>query len=156
EKGHRKVRQDKEVTADKSAGKTTKTKAAAVDGQTATAGRASTPRQAVGPVARMEPAPEAAVTEADSEAAFKRLGLVARTAASPKPLLAAADKLSGERVFGQVNRLLPLKLACRWLATASATDGKWSKYDLISDRLADDAATIGSLLERWDNDSGRK
>jgi hypothetical protein len=61
-----------------------------------------------------------------------------------------------ERVFGQVNRFLPLKLACRWLATVSATDGKWPNYDLVSDRLADDAATIGSLLERWDSDSGRK
>src|SRR6202043_3129222 len=34
--------------------------------------------------------------------------------------------------------------------------GKWSKWDLISDRMADDAATIGSLLEKWDAESGGK
>jgi hypothetical protein len=49
-----------------------------------------------------------------------------------------------------------LKLACRWLSTAAASEGKWPRYDAISDRLADDAATIGTLLEQVDAEANRK
>jgi hypothetical protein len=156
EKGHRKVRQDKEVGTDNGNTKTTKMKEDAAAERPTKAGRSSTPRRAVEPVARLVPADEPAVSEADFDAAFNRLALLPRSEASPKPLSAAADKLSNEHVFGQVNRFLPLKLACRWLATASAADGRWSKYDSLSDRLADDAATIGSLLEKWDEETERK
>jgi hypothetical protein len=51
---------------------------------------------------------------------------------------------------------LPIKIACRWLARAAATDGKWPPFDAVSERLADDAATVGSLLEIWDAHSERK
>jgi hypothetical protein len=88
--------------------------------------------------------------------AFKRLAKTVRGEESPAPCKAATDYDAGDRIFGQVNRLFPIKLACRWLATASATEGKWPKYDAISDRMADDAATIGSLLKQWDNEAGRE
>ncbi|MBV8126714.1 MAG: hypothetical protein JO114_03505 [Planctomycetaceae bacterium] len=117
--------------------------------------RTATVRSVVEPVARMAVPDEARVTEADYEAAFKRFALAPWTA-GPKPLAPVADKLSQEQVFGQVNRLLPLKLACRWLANAAAVEGNWPRYEVISDKLADDAATIGTLLERWDSENERK
>jgi hypothetical protein len=119
------------------------------------AARPSTTRKPVATVARVEPE-ESKVTEDDYAAAFKRLTLVQPKIQALVITHPDADHLSGGRLFGQVNRLLPLKLACRWLATNAAAEGKWQKYDAISDRIADDAATIGSLLEKWDSDGGRK
>jgi hypothetical protein len=66
------------------------------------------------------------------------------------------DEHTLDRLFGQVNRLFPLKLACRWLANTASTEGRWPRYEIISDKLADDAATLGSLLERWDVETERK
>ena len=96
------------------------------------------------------------VAATDVELAFKRLAKTVRAADCPAPCKAASDHDAADRVFGQVNRLFPMKVACRWLATLSATEGKWPKLDAISDRMADDAATVGSLLEQWDNESSRK
>jgi hypothetical protein len=61
-----------------------------------------------------------------------------------------------EHIWGQVNRLFPLKLACRWLAVHTLNLGDWSKYDQISDKLAEDAATLGSAVEHLDQTGGRK
>lgn len=97
-----------------------------------------------------------ALSPADYDAAFDRLALATWPENGLKPGRLEPGTLATQRLFGQVNRLLPLKLACRWLAKSSAADRKWPKYDAISDRLADDAATIGSLLEKWDMESGRK
>ena len=119
------------------------------------ASRTATIRSVVEPVARVATPDDVRVTEADYEIAFKRLALVARTD-GPKPIAPTADKLSQERLFGQVNRLLPLKLACRWLVNSAVTEGRWPRYEIISDKLADDAGTIGTLLEKWDADNERK
>ena len=119
------------------------------------ASRTATIRSVVEPVARVATPDDVRVTEADYEIAFKRLALVARTY-GPKPIAPTTDKLSQERLFGQVNRLLPLKLACRWLLNLVATEGRWPRYEIISDKLADDAGTIGTLLEKWDADNERK
>ncbi len=118
--------------------------------------RASTPRRSIEPVAKVVPAPEPAVREEDFAAAFKRLALVARTESSPSPLKIDLASLSSEHIFGQVNRLLPIKIACRWLANSASQEGKWPRFDAVSERLADDAATVGSLLEKWDEESERK
>jgi hypothetical protein len=59
-------------------------------------------------------------------------------------------------VFGQVNRLFPLKLACRWLATAAIRDGRWPDITAISRPLGTTAGIVGSVLARWDADAGRK
>jgi hypothetical protein len=107
------------------------------------------------PVARAVTDPER-IADQDIEVAFKRLAKMVRGEGSPPPCKAAPDHDANDRIFGQVNRLFPLKLACRWLATASGTEGKWPKYDTISDRMADDAATVGSLMEQWDKQANRK
>jgi hypothetical protein len=61
-----------------------------------------------------------------------------------------------ERLWGQVNRLFPLKFACRWLAIANAGKSAWERYDAISERMPTDAATLGSTLEEQDAGAGRK
>ncbi len=61
----------------------------------------------------------------------------------------------GERLWGQVNRLFPLKLATRWVAK-NPREAEWAMLGEISDALADDAANLGSILEALDTRSGRK
>jgi hypothetical protein len=162
ERGHRKIKQDEgdkeseacEVLVAKPTGKGD-SNSRKQEKSAKRRGRTSTARRVARPVARMS-AEEAAVSKVDFESALERLNRINRTDASPKPVPTSALAHSDDRIFGQVNRLFPMKLACRWLATASVTEGKWPKYDGISDRMADDAATVGSLLERWDNEAGRK
>jgi hypothetical protein len=79
----------------------------------------------------------------------------------PKPL-EATEGTQDDHVFGQVNRLFPLKLVCRWITAkvftpvAGQVRGDWPAYATLSDALADDAAKLGSLLEEWDHCSTRK
>jgi len=80
---------------------------------------------------------------------------------APAPFEPDRPEVSNDRVFGQVNRLFPLKLACRWIAARTFSKQSddtqdWPSYPLISDTLADDAATLGSLLEKSDIAAGRK
>jgi hypothetical protein len=156
EQGHRKLRSDEKGDAGNGAPRQARASpppAAATDGRSKPS-KTSSPRRAVEAVAKVMAPPEPPVSDADYAAAFKRLAPVAWNEAAPAPMDAAS--LSSERIFGQVNRLLPVKIACRWLATAAATDGRWPRFDGISERLADDAATVGSLLEQWDAESERK
>jgi hypothetical protein len=117
--------------------------------------RTATVRSVVEPVARMATPDIVRVTEVDFDTALNRLSLVEWTG-PVEPIPAELDKLSQERVFGQVNRLFPLKLTCRWLMDFAVSDRLWPCYEVISDRLADDAGTIGTLLEKWDSDNDRK
>jgi hypothetical protein len=158
EKGHRKARHEAEGPAENGPAKVRKpaTTMSFIAEQTARPPKAASPRRAVEAVAKVIPPPEPAVSEKDFTAAFKRLAWVVQTEASPPSAIVDPEKLSTGRIFGQVNRLLPIKIACRWLATAAATEGKWPRFDAISEQLADDAATVGSLLETWDAESERK
>ena len=71
--------------------------------------------------------------------------------------LASPSANSGsDRIWGQVNRLLPLKAACRWIAAVAATDGHWPDMTLVLERLAPDAGILGSALEKADAQNGRK
>jgi hypothetical protein len=156
ERGHRRIKQDREDQGINGSQAGWVKPAAVAEPPPTKTSRTTATRRASEPVARVAPPGETAVTEEQWGEAFKHLTLVPRTEAGPKPLPPACEKLAQERVFGQVNRLLPLKLACRWLATAATCEGKWPRYDLISDNLADDAATIGTLLEKWDTENERK
>ncbi len=55
-----------------------------------------------------------------------------------------------------MNRLFPIKLVCRWLAAFGAKETEWPKYAGTAQMLADDAGTIGSLLDEWDRESERE
>ena len=72
------------------------------------------------------------------------------------PALASTLRPVTERLWGQVNRLFPLKLACRGIAAASAGRSSWDTIDSIAERLAADAALLGSALEQHDSAAGRK
>jgi hypothetical protein len=61
-----------------------------------------------------------------------------------------------ERLWGQVNRVFPFKLACRWLLVNNSGKQSWDRFETVSDQLADDAAMIGSVLEQFDMGAGRK
>jgi len=154
ERGHRKINQAKLEAADVTE-KPVERKKSEPEAQSKAA-KVGVARRATEPVARIAPPDDTALTPEVLDTAFKRLALVARTQASPKPSEPTANGAVDEHVFGQVNRLMPLKLACRWLAAWASTEGKWPRYELVSDPLADDAATIGTLLDKWDVENERK
>lgn len=67
----------------------------------------------------------------------------------------AAPNAGSNRIWGQVNRLFPLKAACRWIINA-AVNGQWPDLHSVMERLAPDASVLGSLLEKRDTEAGRK
>ena len=141
ERGHRRASADASVPPTKSPSVVTKS----------VAKRASAPKvarkgasvQTTSKVDAVEP-----VTEAEARAVLARFSH--RSAPRAIPLKMPQQSQPGERIFGQVNRLFPLKLVCRWLAAAAGDEGEWPKYTVIAAPLSDDAGTIGSLLDDWD------
>jgi hypothetical protein len=86
---------------------------------------------------------------------IRRLALTYEDSLLP-PLLEPASGFADERIWGQINRLFPLKLACRWLAVYAASAKEWPRLRTISDMLADDVGAIGTGLELLDTSLGRK
>ncbi|HKM83822.1 MAG TPA: hypothetical protein VJY15_23060 [Candidatus Acidoferrum sp.] len=62
----------------------------------------------------------------------------------------------GERIFGQVNRLFPMKLICRWVGAAAVAGEQWPKLSDATELLANDAALLGSALEKVDISKNRR
>jgi hypothetical protein len=60
-----------------------------------------------------------------------------------------------DHIWGQVNRLLPFKIACRWLAVFASEAGGWPDLQAIGSRLADDAARLGTMLAESDTKAQR-
>lgn len=85
----------------------------------------------------------------------ERLALGHWTDSVPSPADLIQDD-AGERIWGQVNRLFALKLACRWLAINAAEHCEWPRLRDVTDQLADDAATIGTHLQGHDESLGLK
>jgi len=77
-------------------------------------------------------------------------------AALPTVLDVGSAEAGKDRIWGQVNRLFPLKLTCRWVAVEASTTGAWPTIHQLTDRLADDAATLGTVLQKADERGGRK
>ena len=95
------------------------------------------------------------VTSEDAADMFKRLERpVIEKLPAPWPMPAKPEP--GERIFGQVNRLFPVKFVCRWLANNAGVDHQWPKFTAISSSLADDAGTLGSLLDQLDQKQARE
>src|SRR5262249_51417995 len=59
--------------------------------------------------------------------------------------------LESERIWGQVNRLFPLKFACRWMSVIAAESSCWPTLQRVTEVMVSDAATLGSALEKQDN-----
>jgi hypothetical protein len=94
------------------------------------------------------------VLDEEIKAALSRFS---RPAASP--VLSPCDRVptaGNSRIWGQVNRLFPLKAACRWIINAAAINDQWPDLDVVMQQLAADAAVIGSSLEKRDADGSRK
>lgn len=65
--------------------------------------------------------------------------------------LATEPRPGSDRLWGQVNRLFPMKLVCRWLAASGP-----ASIEETAPRLGEAAATLGSALEALDVAAGRK
>jgi hypothetical protein len=68
----------------------------------------------------------------------------------------AGDNAGRERIWGQVNRLFPVKAACRWIGVVAASGKNWPELHSISDKLPVDAGVLGSALEKADTENERK
>jgi hypothetical protein len=119
-------------------------------------------KRSAGRVTRQTVVLNETIPEDDPTTILKPFRLVVASPNGPKPYdPTQMDEAGDDHVFGQVNRLFPLKIACRWLATRvfGAGDGgnkEWPVYTAISDALGGDAAKLGSLLEKRDVTAGRK
>lgn len=95
------------------------------------------------------------VTETELSAALDRLRAACdATPAAGLPLKPPLTAKGEGRIWGQVNRLLPLKVALRWLAAHSVREKEWARADAL-EPMAADAATIGTALEQVDADADR-
>ena len=59
------------------------------------------------------------------------------------------------RIWGQINRFLPLKVPLRWLAVHASNRREWSPLEEVLEPIAADAAALGSALEQADADADR-
>jgi DNA-binding transcriptional ArsR family regulator len=96
------------------------------------------------------------LTEGEIEQTWHRLVRAQLTGRNANPIRVPGNQNTNDHVFGQVNRLFPLKLACRWLANHSASKDAWPAFETISASLAEDAGVVGTVLEKLDGVSGRK
>lgn len=143
ERGHRRVPSEIDVKGDASA--TAKVKTPAPTSKKRRMGD----KEKIKRVEVIEP-----VTDGEAKALFGRLIVPTTTNGSPLPM--PQNARPGERIFGQVNRIFPFKLVCRWLLAVAAAEGQWPKYAAVQTKLADDAGTIGSLLDQWDKAAERE
>jgi hypothetical protein len=94
--------------------------------------------------------------EVELKQALERLSLTHLTSSS----LPMADETPittrGERIWGQVNRLFPIKLICRWVGVAAVLGEHWPKLSDATELLANDAALLGSALEKIDISRNRR
>lgn len=77
-------------------------------------------------------------------------GHYASLACAPMP-----EKIGIDRIWGQVNRLFPLKMACRWIYSRATQGSAWPKLKTVLDQLPRDAAAFGSFLESVDASAKR-
>jgi hypothetical protein len=95
------------------------------------------------------------VTADEAAVMFKRLAKpLIETLPTPWPMPKTPEP--DERIFGQVNRLFPVKFVCRWLANNAGVERQWPKFTVVSSAIADDAGTLGSLLDQWDQKQERE
>jgi len=111
---------------------------------TRTAKRAgSTRRTATVAKKRYRPAPAPTLEAARAPFAGKALGVPSTRPSTPQP--------ETDRLWGQVNRLFPMKLVCRWLATNEA-----AALERLAPRIGEAASALGSALEAVDAAAGRR
>jgi len=70
--------------------------------------------------------------------------------------LVAKPRSVDERPWVQFNRVFGLKVACRWLAAASAGSAQWPDLATCTDKMIPDVAELGSALEVADRRQARR
>lgn len=78
-----------------------------------------------------------------------------RRLVSPPPTTRSAP-VAEDRIWGQVNRLFPMKVASRGIAMLNVGNSEWGEYDHFAQELARLSAGLGSCLETDDKRAGRK
>jgi hypothetical protein len=71
-------------------------------------------------------------------------------------LAEARPRPPDEHLWGQVNRLFPMKVVCRWLVRNNDSAKAWLRADEVLAQLGNQAALLGSHLESTDEAAGRK
>lgn len=122
----------------------------------ANAGAARKKRSTIGKVERQVYLLDRPDQVEEVEVVLRPFGKVSSTAAPPRPLPMMSGEDQGDYIFGQVNRLFPMKLVCRWVMRASHSRHQWPSLSEVSEALAGDAARLGSLLEQHDLAKDRK
>lgn len=92
----------------------------------------------------------------DVEAVVMPFSRMLGKGAAPKPFAMMKTQEPADHIFGQVNRLFPMKLICRWVMRVSHTKQQWPSLAEVTEGLGDDAARLGSLLEQQDLTKDRK
>lgn len=115
-------------------------------------GRATADTSRPAPIARRV----AIVADVEGAALAEALERLRGHEAMSESVPSAETRPQTERIWGQVNRLFPMKLACRWLVASRSKAGDWGTLDALGEQLGADAATLGSALEAADAEHGRK
>src|SRR5438132_2983854 len=92
----------------------------------------------------------------DLDGALHRLSLAQLIDKALPEAAPAKPRPGDERLWVQFNRVFGLKVACRWIACASAGAQTWPEVSVCTDAMASDVAELGSALERADAMAGRK
>ncbi len=101
-------------------------------------------------------------TDSQASELRERLALPSEGLPYARPLAhESSGGTAAERVWGQVNRLFPIKFAVRWLAQLGwerlgDQAGRWLGLADVQERIARDAALMGSYLEKADQQAGRQ
>jgi hypothetical protein len=96
------------------------------------------------------------VPDADLAGAIHRLALAQLVDKALPEAPSAMRRPAEERLWVQFNRVFGLKVACRWIACASAGAKTWPDMSACADSMVLDVAELGSALERADATAGRK
>jgi hypothetical protein len=96
-----------------------------------------------------------AVPVGDVNAFREHTSAVGSNGTHPEPLTTKV-RPEGEHLWGQVNRVFPMKLVTRWLKVMTSGIQEWPRVEVVAPGMSFDAATLGSLLEAADVKNGRK
>jgi hypothetical protein len=67
----------------------------------------------------------------------------------------AKPQQSSDRIWGQVNRYLPMKVATRWIAVEASRTSIWPSVSSVVKSLSTDASAVGDRIRRSDVETGR-
>jgi hypothetical protein len=113
---------------------------------------ASVARKLPKPAADIQTGPES-ISQADYAVIAERLSIESLSRERlPK---AAKSEETNERIWGQVNRYLPFKVAARWIAIQANRSSAWPSVTSVLKSMPADASILGDRVRRSDVNVGR-